>query len=250
MGTSFGIDFGGSGIKGAPVDLIAGELLTERMRIPTPQPSSPDAVMDVIAKIVTDSGWKGPVGCTFPAVVRNGVVHNATFIDNAWIGFNAHDALRSRLKAPVSLLNDADAAGIAEMRFGAGQRFREHGVVLMLTFGTGIGSAIFVDGHLMPNTELGDLELDGQSAETRAAGRLQEDGILTWETWIQRVQRFLSHVELLLWPDLIIFGGGISEHSDRFIPELKTRALLVPAQLRNNAGIVGAAYAADQLRGG
>ena len=242
MTVTIGIDVGGSGIKGACVDLERGEMLTDRIRIPTPQPATPEAVIDVIVKIVAQCECDGPVGCAVPAVVRNGVLQTASNIDDAWIGMPAEQTLAERLGRDVYLLNDADAAGLAEMRFGAGASWTK-GVVLMLTFGTGIGSALFVDGVLCRNTELGELELDGHIAEKRAAGRLREEKILSWKKWTKRVQRYLSHVELLLSPDLIIFGGGISERWERFLPKLKTRAQLVPAKLFNNAGIVGAAYA-------
>ena len=243
MSAALGIDVGGSGIKGAKVDLEIGDLVTERIRIPTPQPATPIAVMEVIGRIVGDSEWAGPVGVAFPAAVQDGVVRTATNIHDSWIGTNARDALSAQLGQPVFMLNDADAAGIAEMRYGAGVDYRDRGIVMMLTFGTGIGSAIFTNGELLPNTELGGLELDGHIAEERAAARLREDKEISWEKWIKRVQEYLSYVESLFFPDLIIFGGGISKRSDRFMPELKTRAQLVPAKLLNNAGIVGAAYA-------
>ncbi len=246
---AFGIDIGGSGIKGGRVDLLTGKLLTERLRIPTPRPATPDAVMDVAAQVVKKCEWTGPVGCAFPAVVRQGIVYSAANVDKSWIGTDGQGALSSRIGWNVHMLNDADAAGIAEMQYGAASEFREQGVVVLLTFGTGIGSAVFVDGRLHPNTELGHLELDGHDAETRAAARLREDKELSWEKWIERVQCYLSHLESLLWPDLIVFGGGISKHSGRFLPEITTRAPLVPAQLQNNAGIAGAAFAAHQALG-
>lgn len=246
--TAVGIDVGGSGIKGACVDLHAGRMLTDRIRIPTPRGAKPEEVIKIIGQIVSQCSCTGVVGCALPAVVRDGVLQNATNIHDRWIGFPAEQALCDRLSRPVHLLNDADAAGVAEMRFGAGSEYARRGVVLMLTFGTGIGSALFVNGVLLPNTELGGLELDGHIAEQRAAGRLREEKLLSWKKWIRRVQRYLSYVEQLLSPDLIIFGGGISARSERFLPKLQTRAKLVPAKLRNNAGIVGAALAAhDQL---
>ncbi len=244
MTASFGIDVGGSGIKGAKVEVETGELLTERFRIPTPRPALADPMMDVAAEIVAKGKWDGPVGCAFPAVVHHGVVHTAANIDESWIGRNGPALLSRRTGHPSLFLNDADAAGIAEMRFGAG--VGEGGVVLMLTFGTGIGSALFVEGRLHPNTELGHLELDGHDAEDRAAARLREDGELGWAEWIARVQRYLAHVESLLWPDLIIFGGGISKKHKRILPGLDIRTRIVPAVLRNNAGIVGAALAAHE----
>jgi polyphosphate glucokinase len=181
-------------------------------------------------------------------VVREGTVHTAANVDDSWIGVHGGELLGSRIGSPVHLLNDADAAGIAELHYGAAKNFAHHGVVVVLTFGTGIGSAIFVEGRLLPNSELGHLELDGYDAETRAAGRLRESKELSWEKWINRVQRYLSHLESLLSPDLIVFGGGISKRSEKFLPQLKTRAQLTPAKLLNNAGIVGAAYAGHNLR--
>ena len=239
---------GGSGIKGAEVDLDVGELLTSRIRVETPRPSTCENVANVIQTIVGQAGWNGPVGCAFPGVVQRGIVRNATNLDPSWEAARGEDELGARLGFPIHMINDADAAGLAEMTYGAGQTQGDQGIVLMLTFGTGIGSAIFVDGKLLPNTELGELELNGHVAETRAAGRLREDGVLNWKKWSKRVQRYLTHVEKLFSPDLIIFGGGISARSERFLPNLRTKAHLVPAELLNNAGIVGAAYAVDQPR--
>ncbi len=244
---AFGIDVGGSGIKGAEVDLDVGKLLTDRIRLVTPKPATPESVASVIRSIIDKAGWNGPVGCAFPGVVQRGVVSIATNLDPSWEAARGQEELQTRLGRPVQMINDADAAGLAEMTYGAGRIHSEHGVVLMLTFGTGIGSAIFVDGKLVPNTELGELELDGHIAETRAAGRLKEEGILDWPEWIERVQRYLAYVEKLFSPDLIIFGGGISAESEQFLPHLRTKAPLVPAELLNNAGIVGAAYAVEMM---
>jgi polyphosphate glucokinase len=240
---AIGIDIGGSGVKGAIVDLECGALEHARIRIPTPRPAMPNAVVDVVARIIEQTSWTGPIGCAFPGVVQNGITRNATNLHDAWIGMNAEQMLRERIGQSVRVLNDADAAGAAEMRFGAGRAFRESGVVLMLTFGTGIGSALFTNGVLSPNTELGVLELDGQIAEERAAGRLREENLIDWKTWTERVQKYLIYVENLFWPDLIIFGGGISAESERFLPNIATRTRVVPAELRNDAGIVGAALA-------
>ena len=244
MAIALGIDIGGSGIKGSLVDLSSGILIGERHRIPTPRPALPNAIADVVAEIASKIDSSVSVACTIPGVVRHGCVFNATNLDETWEGLDASQLLSSRLQAPVTLLNDADSAGIAEMKFGAGEDFRQTGVVMMLTFGTGIGSAIFVDGHLVPNTELGSLELDGVAAEVRARGRLRREGHLTWDEWIDRVHRYLAHVELLFSPDLIIFGGGISLESAEFLHRLSTKAKLVPAKLKNDAGIVGAALTA------
>ena len=224
------------------VDTTSGELLTDRHRIETPQPSTPDAVAGVVADLVAHHGYEGPVGCTFPAVVRRGVVETAANVDDSWIGTDADALFTERLGMDVTMLNDADAAGLAEMRFGAG-RGRD-GVVLLLTFGTGIGSALIVDGRLVPNTELGHLQLDGVDAEDRAASRWRDDEGLSWEEWAGRVNRYLEHVELVLPPDLFIIGGGVSRKADEFFPYLSPRTPFVAAHLRNNAGIVGAALAA------
>ncbi len=240
-----GIDIGGSGIKGALVNTETGEFTQERFRIDTPQPSKPDAIGDVVADIVRHFEWDGPVGCTFPAVVKHGVMYTAANVDPEWIGTDGRRIFEQKTNRPVVVLNDADAAGIAEMNFGSGVGRR--GVVLILTFGTGIGSAIFVDGILMPNTELGHLELRGKIAETRASDRIRRDKELTWEKWSKRVGEYLEYVEFLFSPDLIIFGGGVSRKFEKFFHLLKTRAELLPAMLMNDAGIVGAALSARSL---
>lgn len=240
----FGIDVGGSGIKGAPVDLTAGAMLGERHRIITPQPATPDAVLDIARDVVVHFGWQGPVGLALPAVVQHGVVRTAANIDKSWIDVDAAAMFSARVGSGVRLLNDADAAGLAEMRFGAGRGAA--GMVLMLTFGTGIGSAIFFDGQLLPNTELGHVEFRGGDAERYAAARLVEDEGMDLGVWARRVDEYLDHLERVLFPDLIVFGGGISKRFDEFAPLLTTRAELAPAELRNNAGIVGAALAASQ----
>jgi polyphosphate glucokinase len=243
MTTRLGIDIGGTGIKGAPVDVASGALLVERTRIPTPQPSTPDAVADVVAEIVRAFDWTGPIGATFPAVVRRGVVHTANNVEQSWIGTDAAALLSAAAGTNVVVLNDADAAGVAEMVFGAGQG--RPGTVVVLTLGTGIGSAIFVDGTLVPNTELGSLDVRGKAAEHRAAESVRERKDLSWEEWAERLNEFLALLEALLWPDLIIVGGGVSKKAAKFLPLLETRAEVVPAALRNDAGIVGAALAAE-----
>ena len=238
-----GIDIGGSGIKGAPVDVERGCLAGERFRLATPQPATPAAMGDVVRQVVRHFEWDGPVGCTFPALIRNGVACTAANIDSAWIGTNVESFLGRRTGCPVTVLNDADAAGLAEVRFGAARDVR--GVVLVLTIGTGIGSALFLDGRLIPNTELGHLELAGTKAEWRASDRARKEGNLGWKKWARRLNDYLRHVELLLSPDLIVLGGGVCSKQDRFLPRLETRARIVPAQLGNQAGIVGAAVAAQ-----
>ncbi|MFI1827339.1 polyphosphate--glucose phosphotransferase [Streptomyces sp. NPDC020412] len=239
----FGVDIGGSGIKGAPVDLDAGDLAQERYKVLTPQPATPDAVADGVAEVVRHFGWTGPVGITFPGVVTGGVTRTAANVDKGWIDVDAAELLSSRLDgSAVTVLNDADAAGVAEMTFGAGRG--RGGTVMLLTFGTGIGSALFVDGRLVPNTELGHLELHGRDAETHASTKAKEDGDLSWAHWARRVQKYLAHVEMLFSPELFIIGGGVSRKAEKFLPLIEgVRAEIVPAQLQNNAGIVGAAMA-------
>lgn len=240
-----GIDIGGSGIKGALVDTKKGKFIGDRYRIPTPQPSTPDAVGDVVAEIAQHFKWHGPIGCTFPAIVKGGVAYSAANVNDAWIGTNGQRLLSKKTGCPVVLLNDADAAGIAEVKFGAGKG--EQGTIIMLTFGTGIGSAIFVRGVLVPNTEFGHMEVRGKDAEHRAADRIRKEKDLSWKKWAKRVNEFLDRMELLFSPDLFIFGGGVSKKHKKFFHHLDTKARLVPAQLRNHAGIIGAAMAAKSL---
>lgn len=242
MADALGIDIGGTGIKAAPVDVTAGKLTVERAKLATPQPSAPDAVAEVITTLVGKFDWTGPVGITFPGVVVRGVIRTAHNLDPAWVGVNAVEFLGKAAGNPVSVLNDADAAGIAEMRFGAGHG--QGGTVLLLTLGTGIGSALFYDGVLIPNTEFGHIEIHGHDAEKRASEHAREVGDLSWGKWAGRVDTYLDKMEALLWPDLIIIGGGISKKSDKFLPRLTLRAPIVPAALLNDAGIVGAAMTA------
>jgi polyphosphate glucokinase len=241
----FGVDIGGSGIKGAPVDLHKGQLADDRFRIPTPQPATPEAVADVVGQILRHFTWDRPFGCTFPAVVAHGVVRTAANVDAGWIGTDGHQLLSEVTGQSALLVNDADAAGVAEARFGAA---RNHaGVVLMCTLGTGIGSALLVDGTLVPNTELGHLEIDGHDAESRAADSVRERENLSWQAWAARLTRYFHTAENLFWPDLIVVGGGVSKKSDRWLHLVQTRARIVPATLLNDAGIVGAAVlAADR----
>ena len=240
-----GIDIGGSGIKGALVDAENGELLTERFRIETPQPSTPTAVAEVIKQVIDHFEWKGAVGCTFPAIIRNGVVHSAANVDKSWIGTDAKKLCEAKTGCNVTVINDADAAGIAEMVFGAGRDVP--GVVIVLTLGTGIGSALFVDGHLAPNTELGHLEMNGGDAEQQAAESARDREDLGWKAWGKRLNQYFQMVEFLLSPDLFIVGGGISKKHEKFFKYIETRSPLVPATMRNQAGIVGAAMAAHAL---
>jgi polyphosphate glucokinase len=242
-----GIDIGGSGVKGATVDVTSGVFTQERYRIATPQPSVPGAVADVVAQITEYFQWRGPVGCTFPAIVKNGVMYSAANVDPSWIGTDGQQLFQERTDCPVVVLNDADAAGIAEMTFGAGAGHR--GLVIMLTFGTGIGSAVFIDGRLVPNTEFGHLEMRGKIAEHRAADRIRQEKELSWEKWGRRVNEYLMYLEFLFSPDLFIIGGGVSKKFERFSPYLTLRAEVLPATLLNDAGIVGAAMAARSLVG-
>ncbi len=245
MAARLGVDIGGSGVKGAPVDLSTGELVAERRRLETPQPSTPDAVAAAMAEVVGAFATDGPIGCTFPGIVQQGVVRSAANMDPSWIDTDAAALFADATGRPVVVLNDADAAGLAEARFGAA-RGRE-GVVLVLTFGTGIGSALLNDGELVPNTELGHLELDGHDAESRAAAAVREDEDLSWEEWGERVDRYLQHLEWLFTPDLFVVGGGVSKRFDKFADQLHLKTEIVPAELRNNAGIAGAALVAAGL---
>ncbi|MEV4945120.1 polyphosphate--glucose phosphotransferase [Streptomyces sp. NPDC053755] len=244
----FGVDIGGSGIKGAPVDLERGALTEPRHKVLTPHPATPDDVAGCVAEVVENFGWSGPVGVTFPGVVTDSTIRTAANVDKKWVGVDAGRLLGERLGGlPVTVLNDADAAGVAEMTFGAGRGRK--GTVILLTLGTGIGSALFVDGRLVPNTELGHLELKGHDAEKRASTKAKEDEDLTWEHWAtRRVQKYLAHVEMLFSPDLFIIGGGVSRKADKFLPLIEgIRAEIVPAGLQNDAGIVGAAMASQVL---
>ena len=235
-----GVDIGGSGIKAAPVDVIRGILTRDRIKVPTPQPAKPKAVAEAVRGVVAEFGWSGKAGITFPGVVIDGVTRTAANMDPAWVGLDAAALLAQAAGNPVQVLNDADAAGLAEMTFGAG--VGEKGTVLMLTFGTGIGSALFTHGLLVPNTEFGHIEIRGKDAEKRASERAREEKDLDWAQWAGRVDEYMSHLEALLWPELFIVGGGVSRKSDKFLPLLeKLQAKVVPAAMLNDAGIVGAA---------
>src|ERR1700678_3159650 len=218
-------------------------MVSERKKIATPQPATPDAVTDVVKELAAAFSWTGPTGATFPGVVRAGTVESAANVDKSWIGTDAAAAFGKAIGTEVTVLNDADAAGVAEMKFGAGQG--EHGTVLMLTFGTGIGSALFTHGLLLPNTEFGHVEIRGRDAETRASERAKVLHDLSWDKWAGRVEEYLQHIGAVLSPDLIIVGGGVSRQADKWVPQLTgIRARIVPAVLQNDAGIVGAAMEA------
>jgi polyphosphate glucokinase len=240
-----GIDVGGSGIKGAPVDLEKGEFAAKRKRVVTPQPSTPDAVADVINQIVDhfeDVRGNSPIGVTIPGVVTHGVVRSAANIDKGWLDFDAEPMLEKKLGHDIVLVNDADAAGVAELHYGAAKG--QKGLVIMTTLGTGIGTALIHDGVLVPNSELGHLELDGHDAETRAASSIKDKEGLSYPEWAKRLQRYYSHLENLLWPDLFVVGGGVSKDADQFLPLLQIRTPIVAAKLMNKAGIIGAAHLA------
>lgn len=248
MGTAcgFGVDIGGSGIKGCVVDLASGVLTEERLRIPTPHPSTPESVADAVAEVVAKYHWDGPVGITLPCVVKKGRAYTAANIDQSWIGTDAQELFASRLKRDrdeIVVLNDADAAGHAEMHAGTGTG--QDGLVVVLTFGTGIGAAMFIDGKLVPNTELGHIEVDGQDAEKAAAASVKDTLDLSYPEWAPRVSRYIQTLEKFLWPDLFIVGGGVSKKADKWLPLLDIRTPIVAATLKNDAGIVGAALAAS-----
>jgi polyphosphate glucokinase len=239
---ALGIDIGGSGIKGAIVDVAAGAFFSERLRIPTPQPATPKQVAGVVSAITDHFEWKGPIGCGFPAVIQSGIARTAANVDSSWIGTDAEALFSDATGQKVAVLNDADAAGLAELRYGAGQGLE--GVVMLVTLGTGIGTALFIDGTLHPNTELGHLELNGLECERYAASSVRKSQDLSWEEWASRLNEVLNLYRRLLWPDVFIIGGGISKKHSKFFPHLNVSAKLLPAEMRNRAGIIGAAASA------
>lgn len=240
MSEVLGIDIGGTGIKGAPVNVRTGQLLAERFRLETPQPATPEAVVATAAEVARHFEWTGPIGVGFPAVCKDGTIHTASNIDKSWIGMNAATMIAEATGSPkVVVANDADVAGLAELKFGAGRGKR--GVILMITIGTGLGTALFVGGKLVPNLEMGHIEIKGVDAESWASDAAREREDLKWEKWAKRIDKYLHKMEDLLWPDLIVVGGGVSKRSEKFLPELTLRTPIVPATLLNEAGIVGAA---------
>ncbi len=241
-----GVDIGGSGVKGAPVDTATGQLTAERHRLPTPIPATPEAVSDTVAQVVDHFNWKGIVGCGFPAAIRQGEVLNASNIAKSWLGQNAQQLFAKATGCSVTVANDADAAGYAEMRFGAGCNC--NGTVLIVTLGTGIGTALFTHGQLVPNLELGHIEINGKEAEKWASAAVREHEQLSWKAWARRLDIYLTHMERYLWPDLVIVGGGISKKHDKFLPRLTLETEVMPAQMRNEAGIVGAALVAQRVQ--
>jgi polyphosphate glucokinase len=243
-GLVVGVDIGGTGIKAAPVAISTGEIATEQVLLPTPSPATPQAIASVVGEVLHLIDVTGPVGLAIPAVVRGGIVETASHIDQTWIGVNAVDFFSKVTGRQVAVLNDADAAGVAEVRFGAGRGMA--GVVAMITLGTGIGSALFVDGTLFPNSELGHLPLHEAAAENWAAGSVRERDQVSWDEYAHRLQAFLELIQTVLWPQLIIIGGGVSDNADKFLPLIQLRTPIVPARLRNHAGIIGAAMFAPK----
>ena len=234
-----GVDIGGSGIKGQPVDIESGKLISERERFETPQPATPKSVAETLKKLVRHFDWKGPIGCGFPAIIQDGVARSASNVDKKWIGTDAEALFRDYTDCPTYVVNDADAAGIAEVKFGAGKK--HNGVILLITIGTGLGSALFTNGQLVPNTELGHLILHGEKAELYASDAARKRDDLSWKSWGKRFNEYLQHLEFLFSPDLIILGGGASKKLDKFENKLELRTEVVPAKMLNNAGTVGAA---------
>lgn len=237
-----GIDVGGSGIKGAPVDTKTGKLLEERLRIKTPKKAEPVPVAEVVTEIAKSFDWTGPIGIGFPAPIKAGTAMMAANISEKWVGTNADELFTKITGCDCTMINDADAAGLAEMEFGAGKG--QPGTVILLTLGTGIGSAIFHRGNLLPNTEFGHLDMKGREAEHRASDAARQHDDLPWKKYAKRLNKYLKEMEKLFWPDLFIIGGGISKRSEKYIPLLNLDTPVIPAQFLNEAGIVGAALAA------
>src|SRR5688572_15076147 len=236
-----GIDVGGSGIKGAPVDTETGKLVAERVRIKTPKKAEPEPVAEVVAEIVQSFDWQGPIGIGFPAPIKSGITLMAANVSEKWVGLNADELFTKLTGCDCTMINDADAAGLAEMKFGAGKD--QQGTVIMITLGTGIGTAIFHRGNLLPNTEFGHLEMNGKDAEHRASDAVRQREELSWKKFAKRLNNYLLEMEKLFWPDLFIVGGGISKQSDKYIPLLEIKTPVVTAQFLNEAGIVGSALA-------
>jgi len=241
-----GIDVGGSGIKGAPIDTKTGELIAERIRIKTPEKAEPQPVAEVVAQIAKSFDWKGQIGIGFPAPIKGGVAMMAANISEKWVGTNADELFSKITGCDCTMINDADAAGLAEMSFGAGRG--QVGTVILITLGTGIGSAIFYRGRLLPNTEFGHIELEGEEAEARASDAARQRDDLSWKKYAKQLNHYLKMMEKLFWPDLFIVGGGISKEHEKFLPLLTIDIPVVPAELLNEAGIIGAALAAQRDR--
>jgi polyphosphate glucokinase len=240
---ALGIDIGGSGIKGAPVELSTGDVLAPRFRIPTPEPATPEAVAEIVGEVAKHFTWTGKIGCGFPAIMKSGVAFSAANVDQSWIGADAATLFTQKTGCQTYVINDADAAGLAEMAFGAGKG--ENGVVILITIGTGIGSAVFLDGKLVPNTELGHIQLRGKDAEKRTSDAARQRKEMTWPRFGKRLNEYIQKIEFLVNPDLIIVGGGVSKDFDKFAEKLNVRARIIPARFLNMAGIVGAALATE-----
>ena len=241
--TMLGVDVGGSGVKAAIVDLATGEA-TGRIRVETPQPATPDAIAKSVGELIDQFDVPGPIGCTLPAVVLNGVVNTAAHIDQSWIGTNADEVLSDATGRACAVLNDADAAGVAEARYGAARG--RNGVVVLVTIGTGVGTALLDDGKLVPNAELGHIVVTDQVADTWVSDSARTTEDLTWKRWSHRLERYLTHLHALLWPELIVIGGGVVKHSDKFLDRINVGCEVRIAELGNLAGIVGAALTASE----
>jgi polyphosphate glucokinase len=239
-----GIDIGGTGIKGSLVDLSTGELASDRVRLDTPEDATPETVGEVVGEVASQIAHNGPTGVTYPGVIENGVAMTAANLDEGWIGTSLVETIGKHLPGESVFVNDADAAGLAEVRYGAGSGYE--GLVVMVTFGTGIGTALIYDGQLIPNSELGHIEIDGHEAEKKAAASARKREELTWEEWAERASRYLQTLERLVWPELYVLGGGISKKPDPWLPHIDCRTPVVVASLINNAGIVGAALVAHE----
>jgi polyphosphate glucokinase len=239
-----GIDVGGSGIKGAPIDVTEGRLLEERLRVETPRASTPEKIAKVIDDICSSFSWSGPISMGFPGIVTGGTIYSAANVDDLWVGVNASELVSIVTGNPVAVINDADAAGMAEMRYGAGRG--RNGVVFVITVGTGLGTAMFTDGYLVPNVELGHLQIRGKDAECRASDATRKRRDLSWQDWAKRFTEFLNTLESLFSPSLFIIGGGASRKTHKFFPYLDIKTEIIPAELRNDAGMIGAALAATE----
>jgi polyphosphate glucokinase len=243
-----GLDIGGSGIKAAPVDITKGEFLAERYRLETPQPATPEKILETVEAVVAHFNWKGPIGCGFPSVIKHDTVQTAANIDDSWIGCEVGKMIFERTGCQTHIINDVDAAGLAEMKFGAGKD--KKGTTIVLAFGTGIGSAFFTDGELLRNTEFGHIILNnGKEAEVYASNAARKSRDLSWSQWVSRLNKIFRYLDLLLWPDLYIIGGGVVKYHKKFLPDIKSSAEIVPAKLLNHAGIIGSALAYEYAEG-
>ncbi len=237
-----GIDIGGTGIKAALVDIKTGELVTERFRVPTPKPATPEAVIDTVAEVIKHFDWKGFVGCGFPAAIKRETVMTASNIDKSWIGLNAGKKISKKIGCKTHLINDVDAAGVAEMHYGAGKNAK--GTTVVVAIGTGIGTALFTDEHILVNSELGHIELNGIAAEKYVSKAIRKKTDMSWDEYGKRLNKYFHKLEFYLWPDLFIMGGGASKNFEKYAKEFDFKTKMVTAKMHNNAGIIGAAYSA------